>query len=407
MPKRPQADDPTDSSARAPQVRSRFWQQLGVSSETLPPERLARYVQYVETVGHEATTAATHAGTLADLESVRVRYLGREGSMTAASKAIPDLPPDARPRAGRVANDTMTAVNAFFAQRRQDLEAQAAARQAGAQQLDVTLPGRGPLIGHRHPLMTTLETLLDIFVGMGYEVFTGPEVEWAHLNWTALNYPPDHPAMDEQDSFYVNDQVMLRTHTSPVQIRAMRAHHADSCPVRTLDWRSPPLEALSHCRCRPAPTRVVVPGRTYRRENVTLTHNDIFHQLECLLVDEGITFADLKGTMATFVREFFGPTIPLRFRPDFFPFTEPSADFSVGCEFCEGKGCRFCKDSGWVEIGGSGLVHPNVLIAGGYDPNRVSGFAFGFGIDRLAQRRFLIEQIRTLFDNDMRFLRQF
>jgi len=365
------------------------------------------HAESIRRLADQAEADITAAASPDDLERVRVAYLGREGKLTVALRGLGQLPPDQRPLAGRAANEARSRTEAALARRRQDLEAEAAARQAGAELLDVTLPGRGPLIGHRHPLMTTLETLLDIFVGMGYEVFTGPEVEWAHLNWTALNYPPDHPAMDEQDSFYVNDAIMLRTHTSPVQIRAMRAHHADSCPVRTLDWRSPPLEALSHCRCRPAPTRVVVPGRTYRRENVTLTHNDIFHQLECLLVDEGITFADLKGTMATFVREFFGPTIPLRFRPDFFPFTEPSADFSVGCEFCEGKGCRFCKDSGWVEIGGSGLVHPNVLIAGGYDPNRVSGFAFGFGIDRLAQRRFLIEQIRTLFDNDMRFLRQF
>jgi phenylalanyl-tRNA synthetase alpha chain len=187
----------------------------------------------------------------------------------------------------------------------------------------------------------------------------------------------------------------------------MRAKHADSCPVRTLDWRFPPLEVLAHCACSPAPARVVVPGRTYRRESVTLTHNDIFHQIEGLVVDEGITFSDLKGTLGTFLREYLGPRTRLRFRPDFFPFTEPSADFSVNCQFCDGQGCRFCKESGWVEIGGSGLVHPNVLIAGGYDPEKVSGFAFGFGLERIAQVRYAIEHIRTLYENDLRFLRQF
>jgi phenylalanyl-tRNA synthetase alpha chain len=347
------------------------------------------------------------AASLQELEDVRVSYLGKEGQLTTALRGLGKLPAGERPRLGAAANEARQRTEAALARRREELKSLAAAQAATADQLDVTLPGRGPEIGHRHPLMMTLERICDIFVGMGYEVATGPEVEWAALNWTALNYPPDHPAMDEQDSFYVSDEVMLRTHTSPVQIRAMRARHAENCPVRTLDWRFPPLQALSQCRCTPAPTRVVVPGRTYRRESVTLTHNDIFNQLECLLVDEGITFADLKGTMATFVKEYFGPKIPVRFRPDFFPFTEPSADFSVGCDLCMGSGCRFCKDSGWVEIGGSGLVHPNVLIAGGCDPDKVSGFAFGFGIDRLAQRRYNIEHIRTLYENDRRFLRQF
>jgi phenylalanyl-tRNA synthetase alpha chain len=177
--------------------------------------------------------------------------------------------------------------------------------------------------------------------------------------------------------------------------------------VRALDLRVPPLEVLSHCSCSPPPTRVVVPGRTYRRESISLTHSDIFQQIECLLVDEGISFADLKGTLGGFLRAFLGPQTEVRFRPDFFPFTEPSADFSVTCEFCGGDGCRFCKESGWVEVGGSGMVHPNVLIAGGYDPDRVSGFAFGFGVERLTQVRFGIEHIRTLYENDMRFLCQF
>ena len=355
----------------------------------------------------QAEAEIAGAASLQDLDRVRVAYLGREGRITLALRGLGKLSAEERPKAGAAANQARVRTESSLAQRREQLRALAASQAPAADQLDVTLPGRGPEIGHRHPLMMTLEQICDIFIGMGYEVATGPEVEWCDLNWTALNYPPDHPAMDEQDSFYVTDQIMLRTHTSPMQIRAMRARHAETCPVRTLDWRFPPMAVLSRCRCTPAPTRVVMPGRTYRRESVTLTHNDIFHQLECLLVDEGITFADLKGTMATFVREYFGPAIPVRFRPDFFPFTEPSADFSVGCDLCMGSGCRFCKDTGWVEIGGSGLVHPNVLIAGGYDPDKVSGFAFGFGIDRLAQRRYGIEHIRTLFENDMRFLTQF
>ncbi len=307
---------------------------------------------------------------------------------------------------GRAANEARSEVEAAIQERREQLAAEEAERRA-RDQLDVTLPGRAVAVGHPHPLMTTLDRLLDIFVAMGYAVIQGPEVEWFALNWTALNYPPDHPAMDEQDSFYITDEIMLRTHTSPAQIRAMRANHLESCPVRTLDLRVPPLEVLSHCSCTPPPTRVVAPGRTYRRESISLTHSDVFHQIEGLLVDAGITLADLKGTLGTFLREYLGPETRVRFRPDFFPFTEPSADFSVSCDLCQARGCRFCKESGWVEIGGAGMVHPNVLIAGGYDPDSVSGLAFGFGVERLAQHRFRIEHIRTLYENDMRFLRQF
>jgi phenylalanyl-tRNA synthetase alpha chain len=364
---------------------------------------MAEMMKYAD----EAEAEVGGAQTLGDLDKVRVAYLGREGKISLALRNIGQLPKEERPAAGQALNEVRRRVEAALAARREALEAGEAARRAAAERLDVTLPGRGVAVGHPHPLMTTMDDILSIFVGMGYTVMTGPEVEWYDLNWTALNYPPDHPAMDEQDSFYITDEVMLRTHTSPMQIRAMRAHHAKDCPVRTLEWRTPPLEALGQCTCRPRPVAVVMPGRTYRRESVTLTHNDVFHQLECLLVDRGITFAHLKGTVTAFAREYFGPDTQTRFRPDFFPFTEPSADFSVSCELCGGRGCRFCKDSGWVEIGGSGLVNPNVLIAGGYDPDEVSGFAFGFGIDRLAQRKYNIEYIRTLFENDMRFLRQF
>jgi phenylalanyl-tRNA synthetase alpha chain len=373
-------------------------------------------VEEIGRLAEEARKGVAGAGSLAELEAVRVRYLGREGVLTLVLRSIGKLPAELRPKAGEEANRARAALEGAIERRRVELAAQEAARPVAG--LDVTLPGRAVEVGHRHPLMTTLERLLEIFVGMGYEVATGPEVEWFDLNFTALNYPPDHPAMDEQDTFYVdlgsgrgklppNSDVILRTQTSPVQIRAMRARHAESCPVRGLDWRVPPLEVLSHCRCTPAPTRVVAPGRCYRRESVTLTHGDTFHQLEGLLVDEGITFADLKGTLVAFLSAYLGTRVQVRFRPDFFPFTEPSADFSVNCVLCETRGCRFCKESGWVEIGGSGMVHPNVLIAGGYDPERVSGFAFGFGVERLAQRAYEIPHIKTLYDNDVRFLRQF
>ncbi len=362
-------------------------------------------LEKIAQLAEEAKAAVTSATSKAELEQARINYLGRDGKLTTILRSIGQLPAELRPQAGQAANRARVALEELIEQRRQQLSAEEAA--GAADQLDVTLPGTGPAVGHRHPLMTTLERILEIFVGLGYEVMQGPEVEWFTLNWTALNYPPDHPAMDEQDSFYITDQIMLRTQTSTAQVRAMRARHDESCPVRTLDLRYPPKEVLAQCRCTPAPTRVVVPGRTYRRESVTLTHNDVFHQLEGLLVDEGITFADLNGTLAAFLRAYLGPHTRIRFRPDYFPFTEPSADFSVNCELCEGDGCRFCKDSGWVEIGGSGMVHPNVLIAGGYDPERVSGFAFGFGVERIAQRRFEIPHIRTLYDNDLRFLRQF
>jgi len=362
-------------------------------------------VEEIGRLAEEAMAAVAAAASLKELEAVRVRYLGARGALKLMRQGIGKLPVELRKERGQVANEEWERVSLRMAQRRAELAAAEAAMPADA--LDVTLPGRTVEVGHRHPLMTTLERLLDIFVGMGYSVATGPEVEWTTLNWTALNYPPDHPAMDEQDSFYVTDEIMLRTQTSTVQIRAMRAHHEDGCPVRTLDWRFPPDQVLRQCQCQPRPLRVVAPGRTYRRESVTLTHNDVFHQLEGLVVDEGVTFADLKGTLVAFLSAYLGTKVSVRFRPDFFPFTEPSADFSVNCVLCETRGCRFCKESGWVEIGGSGMVHPNVLIAGGYDPERVSGFAFGFGIERLAQRGYEIPHIRTLYDNDMRFLKQF
>jgi phenylalanyl-tRNA synthetase alpha chain len=313
----------------------------------------------------------------AELEQVRIALLGRKGRLTAALRQLGRLPAEQRPALGRLANELRARLESALDSKRAEL-----AEGETKTRLDVTLPGRWPRRGHPHPLSLVTEEVCQIFIGLGFEVVSGPEVEWYALNFEALNYPPDHPAMDEQDSFYITDKILLRTQTSTVQIREMRKR-------------------------APAPMRVVAPGRIYRRENVTLTHSFMFHQIEGLMIDEGISFADLKGTMELFVKEYFGPKTRVQFRPDFFPFTEPSADFSIDCELCEGRGCSFCKGSGWVEVAGSGLVHPNVLKAGGYDPEKVSGWAFGFGLDRLAQRRFGIEHIRLLTENDMRFLRQF
>jgi len=338
--------------------------------------------QQAEEIIKQASDKIAAAKDLQTLEAVRVEFLGRQGKITALLRGLGQLPPEERPAAGAAANLAHTQVEeALAARRRQLQEATEKARQIEGT-LDITLPGRRPLVGHQHPLTQVMEELYAIFTGLGFEVIEGPEVELYYYNFEALNYPPDHPAMDEQDSFYVNDEVLLRTHTSPVQIRGMRE------------------------RC-PKPVRLVVPGRCYRRENVDMTHSHTFYQLEGLLVDRGINFGHLKGILEAFFQQYYGPKTRVRIRPDFFPFVEPGGDFSVDCAFCAGSGCKFCKESGWVEMGGCGMVHPAVLRAGGYDPQEVSGFAFGMGIDRLAQRRFSIDQIRLLYESDLRFIEQF
>jgi phenylalanyl-tRNA synthetase alpha chain len=297
-------------------------------------------------------------------------------------RGLGKLSPEERPGVGAAANQARAQLEEAIAARRAQLEQAAEKLRQTEAKLDVTLPGRQPQIGHQHPLTQVMDELCAIFTGLGFEFIEGPEVELCKYNFEALNYPPDHPAMDEQDTFYVNDAVLLRSQTSTAQVRAMQKR-------------------------APAPTRVVVPGRVYRRENVTMTHSHTFYQCEGLLVDKGINFGHLKGVLEAFARQFYGPETRVRIRPDFFPFVEPGGDVSINCVLCDAAGCKFCKDSGWVEIAGCGLVHPNVLRAGGYDPEQVTGFAFGLGIDRLAQRRYGIEQIRLFYENDLRFLEQF
>lgn len=336
----------------------------------------------VEQITNEGLARIAAAADLQELERLRIEFLGKQGKITALLKGLGKLSAEERPAAGAAANRARTALEEALAARRLQLQEVAEQHRATAEAVDVTLPGRRPPVGHQHPMTQVMEEVCAIFIGLGFEVITGPEVELYHYNFEALNYPPDHPAIDEQDTFYVNDEVLLRTQTSPVQVRAMQA------------------------RC-PRPVRLVVPGRVYRRENVTMTHSHTFYQLEGLLVDQGIGFGHLKGTLEAFVHQYYGESTRVRIRPDFFPFVEPGGDVSINCSFCDGAGCKFCKESGWVEIGGCGMVHPNVLRAGGYNPAEVTGFAFGMGIERLTQRRFGIDQIRLLYENDMRFLAQF
>jgi phenylalanyl-tRNA synthetase alpha chain len=326
----------------------------------------------------EALFAISLAGRAEELESLRVKYLGRKGALTQVLRSLKELPPEVRRPAGQEANRAKEALEAALDRALAALK-EARGRGPGSV-IDVTLPGRRPPLGRLHPLNQVMAEVCDIFLHLGFEAVEGPEVELDWYNFEALNLPPDHPARDMQDTFYFNDQVLLRTHTSPMQIR-------------TMERRQPPV-------------RIIAPGKVYRRDS-DITHSPMFHQVEGLLVDRGVTFADLKGTLTAFVHEMFGPEVSLRFRPSYFPFTEPSAEVDIECVICRGAGCRVCKITGWLEILGAGMVHPAVFEAVGYDPEEYTGFAFGLGIERIAMLKYGIDDIRLFFDNDLRFLRQF
>lgn len=315
------------------------------------------------------------------LEEVRIRYLSRKsGRLTLALQSLLRLPKDERRDFGRAANQLKQRIESELKALEEALDEQAAGHpQAVA--LDVTLPGFSPPPGHRHPITLAREEMERIFVAMGYTVKEGPEVETTYYNFEALNIPEGHPARNDSDTFYVSDSVLLRTHTSPVQ-------------VRTMEKQQPPV-------------RIVCPGRVFRRDDLDATHSPMFHQFEGLVVDEGVTFGDLKGTLELFHSEFFGTGTRTRFRPSYFPFTEPSAEVDISCIFCDQKGCRVCKQTGWIELGGSGMVNPALYGFVGYDPERYSGFAFGGGIDRYAMLKYQISDIPMLFQNDLRFLEQF
>jgi phenylalanyl-tRNA synthetase alpha chain len=330
---------------------------------------------------------------LAGLDAVRVAYLGKKGSLTAVLRGLGTLPAEERPLAGKVSNEVRLALETALEARHSELSATALEARIGAEMLDVTLPGRARPVGSRHLIEQIRAEIVDIFLGLGYKIAEGPEVELDYYNFTALNTPPDHPARSLQDTFYVRDlsgersdiegesDVLLRTHTSPVQ-------------VRTMESQEPPIYILA-------------PGKVYRRDIADPSHLPQFTQIEGLVVDEGITFADLKGTLDHVCRAIFGPDRKTRFRPHFFPFTEPSAEVDVSCGICGGDGCRFCKGTGWLEILGCGMVDPNVFGYANIDPERYTGFAFGMGVERIAALKYDLPDLRILLEGDMRFLRQF
>lgn len=316
-----------------------------------------------------------------ELENFRVKVLGKKGELTAILKQMGSLSAEERPIMGQKANE----VRAFIEQKLAEKQAQIKAKQnelkLAAETIDVTLPGDRHELGHKHPLSIVLDEVKDIFIGMGFQIATGPEVEWDYYNFEALNLPPDHPARDTQDTFYITEKMLLRTQTSPVQIRVM-------------EKQEPPI-------------RIIAPGRVYRSDTVDATHSPFFHQIEGLVVDKDITMGDLKGNLMQFAKRLYGESTEIRLRPHHFPFTEPSCEMDVTCFKCGGKGCPMCKGEGWVEILGGGMVHPKVLKNGGIDPEKYSGYAFGVGLERLVMFRFNIDDMRLLFENDTRFLSQF
>ena len=339
----------------------------------------------------EAEAAIGAAGSASELEELRVRYLGRKSQLTQALRSIGELPPEQRGAVGKEANEVRRALEGLVERRAAELEASELDRRLAEDRLDVTLPGDPPMpVGHLHLVSEIRRRMEDIFVGLGFSVLEGPEVEYGYYNFTALNHPPEHPARQRQDTFYFRDSVLLRTHTSPMQVRAMEA-------------QEPPIY-------------VVVPGRTYRPDTPDATHVPMFHQLEGLAIDEDITLADLQGVLLAFARQMFGEHTEVRLRPGYFPFTEPSVEVDVSCFRCGGTGylgserCPTCKGEGWIEILGSGMVDPNVLgyvIDNGYDPERVQGFAWGMGIERIAMLVHEVPDLRLLFENDVRVLEQF
>jgi phenylalanyl-tRNA synthetase alpha chain len=320
--------------------------------------------------------------SLEGLTEVRDRYLGRQrGLLALEMRSLGRMTPEERPEAGRILNRLKEAVTERLDARQADLKKGDVESRLRSERIDVTLPGYIPPLGSLHPIHRLWREMADIFVRMGFEVVSGPEVETDYYSFEALNMPKGHPARDDQDTFYVDENLLLRPHTSPVQIRVM-------------EKRRPPL-------------RIVVPGRVYRRDAADATHSPMFHQVEGLAVDEGITLADLKGTFEVFFRELFHADVKVRLRPSYFPFVEPGAEVDISCVFCSGEGCRVCKRSGWVEILGAGMVHPRILERVGYDSQRYTGFAWGIGIDRVAMFKYQIDDIRLLFENDLRFLSQF
>lgn len=337
--------------------------------------------QQLENIRLAATEALNAAASLEELDTIRVQYLGKKGDLTAVLKQMGGLSAEERPVIGQIANEIREYITEQIEIKTKELKAAAQEKQLLAETIDVTLPGKKTALGHKHPLTVVLDEVKDIFIGMGFDIAEGPEVEWDHYNFEALNIPKDHPARDTQDTFYITENMLLRTQTSPVQIRVM-------------EKTQPPI-------------RVIAPGRVFRSDAVDATHSPLFHQIEGLVVDEGVTMGDLKGTLETFARKLYGDDTKIRLRPHHFPFTEPSCEIDISCFKCGGVGCPMCKGEGWIEILGGGMVHPKVLKNGGVDPDKYSGFAFGIGLERIVMFRFGLDDMRMLYENDMRFLEQF
>ena len=331
----------------------------------------------IEQIHQEALNELKTASETEDVQALSVQYLGRKGIITSFLRNISTLPPEKRPEAGKKANETKKALDKLFKDALKGLKSASADTN---DYIDVSLPGRTLHAGSAHPITQISSLICNIFTNLGFDIVEGPEVETDYYNFEALNIPKNHPARDMQDTFYISDNLVLRTHTSPVQIR-------------TMEKQSPPV-------------RIIAPGKVYRCDS-DITHTPMFHQVEGLLVDENVSFGDLKGTLTTFVHRMFDDQISLRFRPSFFPFTEPSAEVDILCVMCRGKGCRVCSQTGWIEVLGAGMVHPALFENVGYDASRFTGFAFGMGIDRIAMLKYGIDDIRKYFDNDLRFLRQF
>lgn len=329
----------------------------------------------------KTTQLVSEAEDLKKLDEIRVSILGKKGELTSVLRGMKDLSDEERPLIGKIANEVRMEIESLLESAVKSIGQLQRERQLAKETIDVTLPAKKTVLGNRHPMTIVLDDIKDIFIGMGYEIAEGPEIENAYYNFDALNIPEEHPAKDEQDTFYINEKMMLRTSTSPVQVHVMES-------------KKPPI-------------RIIAPGRVFRSDEVDATHSPVFHQIEGLVIDKNITMGDLKGALEVFIKELYGESVKVKFRPHFFPFTEPSAEVDVSCVICGGEGCRVCKGTGWIEILGCGMVHPKVLEMSGIDPNVYSGFAFGMGLERITMLRYGITDLRLFYENDVRFLKQF
>ena len=319
---------------------------------------------------------------LQDIQDIRVKYLGKKGELTALMKELGKLSKEERPQVGQMVNTARSLIEDALQQRMAELKQQALQKKIESEKIDITLPGRKPLMGHEHILHQTAREMEEAFMRMGFSIVEGPDIESDYYNFQCLNFPDDHPARDMQDSMYITDKILLRTHTSPLESRTLQAHKPNE------------------------PFKIIAPGKVYRWD-YDATHSPVFHQMEGMIIDKDIRFSDLKGMLEDFLREIFGPKTKVRFRASFFPFTEPSAEVDISCVMCGGKGCRVCSHTGWLEILGCGITHPNVLRQNGYDPEKVTAFAFGMGIERIAMLKYGVDDLRLFYEDDMRFLKQF